>query len=82
MFFEEIQVFVGYLLFSGYYTLPSKRDYWSEEKDLSMDIVRNAFNRNAYLTLKFVIHFQNNYPGSGEQGRESFQDQAFDASSQ
>ena len=30
--FEEIQVFIRFLLFSGYHTLPSERDYWSEKK--------------------------------------------------
>ena len=70
--FEETRVFIGFLLFSGYHTLPSEKDYWSEEKDLGLDISRNAFSRNAYLTLKSVIHFQDN-----SQAQENKDDKAF-----
>ena len=59
-------------MFSGYHTLPRERDYWSEEKDLNLDIVRNAFNCNAYLTLKSVINFQDN-----SQAQEDKNDKAF-----
>ena len=72
MSFEEIQVFIGFLLFIGNHTLPSERDYCSEEKDLGLDIVHNAFSRNAYLTLKFVIHFQDNF-----QAQKNKDDKAF-----
>ena len=72
MSFEEIQVFIGILLFNGYHTLSSERNYWSEEKDLGLDIVLNAFSRNAYLTLKSVIHFENNF-----QAEENKDDKAF-----
>ena len=73
MSFEEIQVYIGFLLFIGYHTSPSERDYWREVKDLGLDIVRNAFSRNAYLTQKFVIHFQDN-----SQAQENKDDKAFE----
>lgn len=56
----DLKVFIGFLLFSGYHTLPGERDYWSEEEDLGVNIVKNAFSRNAYLLLKAMIHFQDN----------------------
>lgn len=57
---EEIKIFIGFLIFSGYHTLPSERDYWSEEEDLGISLVKNAMSRNAYLKIKSVIHFQDN----------------------
>ena len=59
-------------MFSGYHTLLSERVYWSEEKDLGLDIVRNAFSRKAYLTLKSVIHFQDNSPAQKNKEEKTF----------
>ena len=44
----EIKIFLWFLILSGYYQLPSERDYWSENDDLGLSIVRS---RNAYATL-------------------------------
>lgn len=57
---DDIKIFIGFLIFTGYHRLPSERDYWSEDEDLRVDLVRNAMSRNAYLELKSVIHFQDN----------------------
>nr|CAI5855753.1 unnamed protein product [Callosobruchus analis] len=54
----EMKVFLGFLIFSGYHTLPSDRDYWSEDEDLGAHIAKNAMSRNAYNVLKGLIHFQ------------------------
>lgn len=59
---DNIKIFIGFLIFSGYHSLPSERDYWSEDEDLGVAIVRNAMSRNAYLELKSVIHFQDTIP--------------------
>ena len=56
----EIKTFLGFLILSGYHQLPSERDYWSEDDDLGLGIVGDAFSRNAYPTLKTMIHFQDN----------------------
>ena len=56
----EIKIFLEFLILSGYHQLPSERDYWSEDDDLGLGIVRDAFSRNAYATLKAMIHFQDN----------------------
>ncbi|XP_066258244.1 piggyBac transposable element-derived protein 2-like [Euwallacea similis] len=57
---ENIKIFIGFLIFSGYHTLPSERDYWSDEDDLGQSIVKNALSRNAYLEIKSLIHFADN----------------------
>lgn len=57
---DDLKIFMGFLIFSGYHTLPSERDYWSEDDDLGQPIVRNAFSRNAYLEIKSHIHFADN----------------------
>lgn len=31
---DEIKAFIGFLILSGYHTLPSERDYWTEADDL------------------------------------------------
>ena len=51
-----IKIFLGFLILNGYHQLPSERDYWSEEDDLGLGIVRDAFSRNAYATLNAMIH--------------------------
>ena len=55
-----IKIFLGFLILSGYHQLPSERNYWSEDDDLGLGIVRDVFSRNAYATLKAMIHFQAN----------------------
>lgn len=57
---DEIKILIGFLIYSGYHTLPSERDYWSDDDDLGQTIVKNAMSRNAYRELKSVIHFQDN----------------------
>ena len=59
---------------SDFYCLvaTSEKDYWSKEKDLGLDILLNAFSRNAYLTLKSVIHFQNNFQAQKNKNDKAF----------
>lgn len=57
---EDIKIFVGFLIFSGYHTLPSERDYWSDSEDLGVQLVKDALSRSAYLEMKSLIHFQDN----------------------
>lgn len=59
---EKITVFIGFLIFSGYHTLPSERDYWSDAEDLGIPVVKNAFSRNTYREIKSVIHLQTTQP--------------------
>ena len=43
------------------------------EEGLDLDIVPNAFSRNAYLTLKSVIYFRDNF-----QAQENKEDKTFE----
>ena len=56
----EIKIFLGFLILSGYHQLPIERDYWKENNDIGLGIVRDVCSRNAYATLKAMIHFQDN----------------------
>ena len=67
---EDIKIFMRLLIFSGYHTLPSKRDYWSEAEDLEIGLLQNAFSRNTYL--KSYIHFQDNSKASENKNDKSF----------
>ena len=42
-----------------------ERDYWSEDNVLGLGIVRDAFSKNAYATLKAMIHCQD-YSKAGQ----------------
>ncbi|XP_035222261.1 piggyBac transposable element-derived protein 2-like [Stegodyphus dumicola] len=33
---DQIKTFIGFLILSGYHTLPSERDYWAEADDLGV----------------------------------------------
>ncbi|KAG8238661.1 hypothetical protein J437_LFUL018154 [Ladona fulva] len=66
------RIFLGILIFSGYHTLPSERDYWSDQEDLGVPLVRDAMSRNTYLEIKSVIHFQNNAKANDNKNDRSF----------
>jgi DNA excision repair protein ERCC-6 len=57
---DEVRVFVGFLLLTGYHKLPSERLYWSEDEDLGLKIVKKAISRNKCKKVKSMIHFQDN----------------------
>ena len=57
---DEIRVFLGILLLSGYHKLPEERHYWSTQPDLGVPIVASAMTRNRFQALKSVIHFADN----------------------
>jgi hypothetical protein len=39
---EDIKIFIGFLIFSGYNRLPSERDYFSDAEDLGVQLVKDA----------------------------------------
>ena len=49
-----------------------ERDYWSEDDDLGLGIVRDAFSRKAYATLKAMIQFQHNSKAGQWKGDKTF----------
>jgi hypothetical protein len=50
----------------------SERDYWSEDDDLRIQIVKDAMSRNKYLELKSVLHFNDNQKANENKGDKSF----------
>lgn len=57
---EDIKIFLGVLLYSGYHKLPRERLYWSLDEDLNTDIVYNAISKNRYCEIKRNLHFADN----------------------
>jgi hypothetical protein len=60
------------LIFTGYAKLSRERDYWSEDNDLGIQIVKDAMSRNKYLELKSVLHFNDNKKANENTGDKSF----------
>jgi hypothetical protein len=69
---EDIKIFIGFLIFSGYNRLPSERDYFSDAEDLGVQLVKDAMNRNRYLEVKSLLHLQDN-----SKANENKHDRAF-----
>nr|CAH7747080.1 unnamed protein product [Callosobruchus chinensis] len=57
---DDIKIFVGILLLTGYHKLPSERNYWSLDDDLKVPIVANEMSRNRFLEIKKYIHIADN----------------------
>ena len=57
---KELKTFIGILIISSYHLVPAERDYWSNEEDLGLDIVKRAMPRDRYLKIKQMLHFCNN----------------------
>lgn len=69
---DEIKTFIGFLIFSGYHTLPSERDYWSEDEDLGISLVKNSLSRNKFIEIKKMLHFANNTEASNNKNDRGF----------
>lgn len=57
---SSIKRFVGFLLLSGYASLPQEQLYWSLSEDVSCPLVRNAMSRSIYLGIKRNLHLADN----------------------
>lgn len=56
----SLKRFLGILILSGYHTLPSIGDYWSEEPTLGLPIVKQAMSRNRFRDIKTFLHICDN----------------------
>lgn len=69
---NELRVFIGILIFSGYVRMPSERMYWSEAVDMQANrLVREAMTRSSYHKIKQYLHVQDNNgrkPGDTDRG--------------
>lgn len=57
---DELKVFIGILLFSGYHQVPSERHYWCEDEDLGVNVIKKCMSRNRYIQIKRYLHFADN----------------------
>nr|CAH7746200.1 unnamed protein product [Callosobruchus chinensis] len=57
---DEIKVFLGILMFSGYHKLPRQRLFWCLDEDVSVPCISQAMSRNRYYQIKKYLHFADN----------------------
>ena len=57
---EEIKVFFGILIVSGYNPMPSKASFWSSSPDLRNEDVCNAMRRDRFDRIMRCLHFNDN----------------------
>lgn len=67
---EEIKAFLGITILMGYHRLPSMRDYWSADTDLSVPFVASVMSRERFEMIRKVLHFNDNQ-NSRQEDRES-----------
>uniref|UniRef100_A0A0L8IF49 PiggyBac transposable element-derived protein domain-containing protein n=1 Tax=Octopus bimaculoides TaxID=37653 RepID=A0A0L8IF49_OCTBM len=54
---DDIKLFIGVLLISGYHKFPAETQYWSNDEDLDLQIVKNAMSRSRFQEMKSILHF-------------------------
>ena len=57
---EEIKVFLGILIVSGYNPLGSRKGFWSTGNDLRNVTVSEAMRRDRFETIMKCLHFKDN----------------------
>ncbi|KAI4469432.1 transposase is4 [Holotrichia oblita] len=57
---NEIKIFIGFLLFTGYHRLQREKLYWCTDEDLNIPLVRGSMSRNKYYEIKKYFHLANN----------------------
>lgn len=56
----DLKKLFGFFILTGYHYLPKEELYWSSKEDFGIALVKNAFNRDKYLSLKRMLHVCNN----------------------
>jgi len=57
---EKLKCFISILIISGYNSLPGKRYYWEDGKDMKNEMVSNAMRRDRFLQISRFIHCADN----------------------
>lgn len=57
---DDMKLFFGILLLTGYHKLPSERNYWGLDEDLGVPIVARAMPRNRFQEIKRYVHLADN----------------------
>ena len=58
--YEKLLNFLGIVLLSGYHSVPSETDFWSNQPDLHVEIVSQTMSRDAFQQIKKYIHLADN----------------------
>lgn len=57
---DDIKLFVGVLLISGYQKLPTETQYSSNDEYLGLQIVKNSISKSKFQDLKSILYFCDN----------------------
>lgn len=57
---DDLEVFFGILILSGYHTLPQVHMYWSTDADKGVQIVKDSMSRNKFYSIKENLHLSDN----------------------
>ena len=63
---DEIRVFFGVLLLSGFNSVTNYRMYWANSKLTENKVVKNSISRNRFCTVKRCFHLGSKEPAEGE----------------
>lgn len=55
-----LRKFIGFLILTGYHSLPQEQMYWCEDEDVNIECVRKCMSRNRYLEIKRNLHLNDN----------------------
>ena len=61
----ELLQFLGIILLSGYHSLPSEQDFWSNQSDLGVPIMSKAPSSKHFLQIKSMSHLVDNHTLDG-----------------
>lgn len=54
---DELKVFIGIMLISGYNVVSDRDDYWTNKSDMHNDLISTAMSRNRFKQISRFIHF-------------------------
>ena len=57
---DEMKVFLGILILSGYSVVPGKRLYWESAGDVRNELVYNDMRRKRFVQIMRFVHFADN----------------------
>ena len=57
---EELLWFFGVILISGYHSLPSEQDYWSNSADSGAKVVSESLSRKHFMQIYSIFHLVDN----------------------
>jgi len=57
---QEIRLFLGMLILTGYNQLPRRKLYWENSEDVHNPAMSNSMSRNRFEELLSVLHFSDN----------------------